>query len=71
MSNSREFLVPVNYDITKRVYSNDDIVRKRQYLIDEINSTKQYRQNYINTLLAEADVESKVYADKLRQRAKY
>ncbi|CAF5141531.1 unnamed protein product, partial [Rotaria magnacalcarata] len=41
MSNSRQFLVPVNYDVTKIVYSNDDMVRKRQYIIDDLTSTKQ------------------------------
>ncbi|CAF0912526.1 unnamed protein product [Rotaria sp. Silwood1] len=71
MSNSRQFLVPVNYDITKAVYSNDDIVHKRQYLIDDITSTKQYYEISINTFSSEENYESKSYADKLRQRAKY
>ncbi|CAF0790689.1 unnamed protein product [Rotaria sordida] len=71
MSNSRQFLVPVNYDIMKNVYSNDDIVHKRRYLIDDLTSTKQYYQTNINTLSSEENVESKFYADKLRQRAKY
>lgn len=71
MSNSRQFLVPSNYDITKAVYPKDDIVRKRQYVIDELNSTKQYHQKYANTLSGEANFESNFYADKLRQRANY
>ncbi|CAF0761645.1 unnamed protein product [Rotaria sordida] len=71
MSNSRQFLVPVNYDIMKNVYSNDDIVHKRRYLIDDLTSTKQYYQTNINTLSSEENVESKFYSDKLRQRAKY
>jgi hypothetical protein len=70
MSNSRQFLLPINYDVTKQVYPDNDIVRKRQYLIDELNSTKQYRQNYSNTFSGEANFESKAYADKLRQQAK-
>jgi len=71
MSNSRQFLVPSNYDITKPVYPKDDIVRKRQYLVDELNSTKQYRQNYTNKFSGEANLESNFYADKLRRRAKH
>ncbi len=71
MSNSRQFLVPSNYDITKPVYPKNDIVRKRQYLIDELNSPQQYRQNYANTFSNETNFESNFYADKLRQRAKY
>jgi len=71
MSNSRQFLVPSNYDITKQVYPKDDIVRKRQYLIDELNSTKQYYQKYVNTFSEEANCESNFYAEKLRRRAKY
>ena len=67
MSNSRQFLLPTNYDVTKPVYPPNDIVRKRQYLIDELNSTKQYRQNYANTFSGEGNFESKVYADKLRR----
>jgi hypothetical protein len=67
MSNSRQFLVPSNYDITKSVYPKDDIVRRRQYLIDELNSTKQYHQNYANKFSEEVNIQS--YADKLRQRA--
>ncbi len=70
MSNSRQFLVPSNYDILKQVYPKDDEVRKRKYLIDEVNSTKEYRQNYANTFSGEANFESNFYADKLRQRAK-
>jgi hypothetical protein len=69
MSNSRQFLVPSNYDMTKEVYPKDDIVRKRQYLIDELNSIKQYHQNYANTSSEETNFESNFYANKLRQRA--
>jgi hypothetical protein len=69
MSNSRQFLVPSNYDMTKEVYPKDDIVRKRQYLIDELNSIKQYHQKCANTSLEETNFESNFYADKLRQRA--
>lgn len=71
MSNSRQFLVPINYDITKSIYSNEEIVHKRQYLIDEINSTKDYYQEYNNKYSGDEDSESKFYADKLRQRVKY
>ncbi len=71
MSISRQFLVPSNYDITKQVYPKDDIVRKRQYLIDELRTTKQYEKNYANTFSSEANFESTFYADKLRQRIKY
>jgi hypothetical protein len=71
MSNSRQFLVPSNYDITKLVYPKDDIVRKRQYLVDELNSTKQYRQNNTNKISGEANLESNFYADKLRRQAKH
>jgi hypothetical protein len=71
MSNSRQFLVPVNYDVTKVVYSNDDMVRKRQYIIDDLTSTKQFYQKYAKTHASEENFESKFYADKLRQRIKY
>ena len=71
MSNSRQFLVPVNYDVTKIVYSNDDIVRKRQYIIGDLTSTKQFYQNYAKMYASEENFESKFYADKLRQRIKY
>ncbi|CAF3324821.1 unnamed protein product [Rotaria socialis] len=71
MSNSRQFLVPVNYDVTKIVYSNDDMVRKRQYVIDDLTSTKQFYQKYVKLHASEENFESKFYADKLRQRIKY
>lgn len=70
MSNSRQFLVPSNYDVTKEIYPREDIVRKRQYLIDEINSTKQYLQNPTHENSTEANAEATSYADKLRRRAK-
>jgi hypothetical protein len=63
MSNTRQFLVPINYDITKQVYPIDETVRKREYSINEIKSTKQYHQLYTNTFTGEA---SGSYADKLR-----
>lgn len=68
MSNSRQFLVPSNYDVTKEIYPRNDIVRKRQYLIDEVNSTKDYLRNCSNLKSTEANAESTFYADKLRQR---
>jgi hypothetical protein len=71
MSTSRQFLVPINYDVEKQVYPHDDIVRKRQYLIDELKSKQQYHQNYVNTFSDQTNFETTVYADKLRQRIKY
>jgi len=66
MSNSRQFLVPSNYDITKPIYPTDDIVRKKAYLIDEVKSSKQYHQLYTHTFQGE---KPSFYADKLRRRA--
>lgn len=71
MSNSRQFLVPSNYDTAKPVYPKEEIVRKRQYMIDELKTTKQYHRNYANAFSGEGNFESTFYADKLRQRAKY
>jgi hypothetical protein len=71
MSNSRQFLIPINYDITKEIYTNDDIVRKRQYVITGLNSIKKYHHIISNTSLEEANFESKFYADKLRHQAKH
>lgn len=71
MSNSRQFLVPSHYDINKTVYPKDEIVRKRQYLIDELKTTNEYRRNYVNTLPSDANYDSTFYADKLRRRANY
>ena len=62
--NTRQFLLPINYDITKQVYPTDDPVRKREYHMNELKSTKQYHQLYTYTLPGEA---SAVYADKLRR----
>ena len=71
MSNSRQFLVPSHYDTDKQVYSKDEIVRKRQYLIDELKTTKDYRQTYVTTHSSDTNFDSTFYADKLRRRAKY
>jgi hypothetical protein len=71
MSNTRQFLVPINYDITKQIYPPEDIVGKRQYHMDEIKSTKQYHQLYTITFAGEANLASESYADKLRRRAKF
>jgi hypothetical protein len=71
MSNTRQFLVPLNYDITQQVYPTEDIVRKRQYRMDEVKSTKQYHQLYTNTFAGETKQASNFYADKLRRRAKF
>ncbi len=71
MSNSRQFLVPSHYDTTKQVYPRDDVVRKRQYLIDELKSTKQYHQRIVNTFSGDVNFDTTFYADKLRQRVKY
>ena len=70
MSNSRQFLVPSHYDTTKPVYPRDDIVRKRQYLIDELKSTKQYHQRIINVHSGDPNFENTFFADKLRQKVK-
>jgi hypothetical protein len=67
MSTDRQFLVPLNYDITKQVYPTEEFVRKRQYPNDEVKSTKQYHKIYTNTFIDE----SNFYADKLRRRAKF
>jgi hypothetical protein len=64
MSNTRQFLVPINYDITKQIYPPDEPVQKREYTINDIKSTKQYHQLYTNTFAGET---SKYYADKLRR----
>jgi hypothetical protein len=68
MSNSRQFLVPINYDIKQQVYPAEEIVRKREYHINELKSIKQYHQLYTNTFDGET---SGFYADKLRRRAKF
>jgi len=71
MSNSRQFLVPSNYDTTKQVYPRDDTVQKRQYLIDELKTTKQYHQRIVDTFSGQSNFDSTFYADKLRQRVKH
>jgi hypothetical protein len=68
MSNTRQFLIPINYDITKQVYSPEEIVRKRKYNINEIQTIKQYHELYTNTFVGET---SACYADKLRRRTKF
>lgn len=71
MSNTRQFLVPLNYDIIKQVYPIEDVVRKREYHMNEVKSTKQYHQLYTHTFAGEANFASSFYADKLRRRAKF
>lgn len=71
MSNSRQFLVPINYDITKDVYPVDENVRKRQYPMNDVMSPKEYRQIYIDPYIAGSYISSACYADKLRLRAKF
>jgi hypothetical protein len=71
MSNTRQFLIPINYDITKQVYSPEEIVRKRKYNINEIQTIKQYHELYKNTFIGETNFASACYADKLRRRAKF
>ena len=66
MSNSRQFLVPLNYDITKSVYPVEETVRKRKYLMDDIQSIEQYQQIYNIKIASNAYLSSRVYADKLR-----
>ena len=67
MSNSRQFLVPLNYDMTKPVYPVEDVVRKRQYLMDDVKSTKHYQQ--LNAVASPDTLytSSRRYADKLRR----
>lgn len=69
MSNTREFLIPINYDITQPVYKPDEIVRKRQYLINSLNSIKRYHQMLKNTS-SDPEFQSKCYADKLQHQVK-
>jgi hypothetical protein len=70
MSNSRQFLVPTNYDITKQVYPTEEIVRKRPYNMDEVKSIKQYHQQLSTINPGEMSFAPDCYADKLRRRAK-
>lgn len=71
MSNSRQFLVPINYDITKPVYKPDEDVRKRQYIMDDVISPQQLKQ--LDAVLAANSISlsSRTYADKLRNGGKY
>ncbi|UJR30538.1 hypothetical protein I4U23_018068 [Adineta vaga] len=69
MSNTREFLIPINYDITKSVYETNEVVRKRQYIINGLNSIKKYHQIIKNTS-SDINFQSKFYADKLRHQTK-
>ncbi|CAF0735980.1 unnamed protein product [Rotaria sordida] len=71
MSNSSQFLIPINYDITKEVYPNEEVVRKRKYHMNGVLSAKEYHQLYIKPLTSETNFPSEVYADKLRRRAKF
>ena len=71
MSNSRQCLVPSNYDATKEIYPRNEIVRKRHYLIDEVITTKDYLRKCDNVKSTETNTEPTTYADKLRQRIKY
>jgi hypothetical protein len=71
MSNTRQFLVPLNYDITKPVYTPEEIVRKREYYMNEIKTVKQYHQLYTNIFVGGTNFSSGCYADKLRRRAKF
>ena len=64
MSNTRQFLVPINYDIKKEVYPTDEPVRKREYSMNDIKTTKQYHQLYTKTFAGEIP---RFYADKLRR----
>lgn len=70
MSNSRQFLVPTNYDTTKQVYPTEEVVRKRPYLMDNVKSIKQYQQSLNVTAPGEMSFAPDCYADKLRRRAK-
>ena len=70
MSNSRQFQVPLNYDITKQVYHVEEDVHTRTYNIDQVISTKQYYQLDNNTAASRTKSSSAYYADKLRRRAK-
>ncbi len=68
MSNTRQFLVPINYDITKQIYPTEETVQKKEYLMKDIKSVKQYHQLYTHTFAGET---SGFYSDKLRRRAKF
>ena len=65
MSTTRQFLVPIHYDVTKQIYHPEDPVRKREYFMNEIKSVRQYHQLYTKTFAHE---KVDVYADKLRRR---
>lgn len=71
MSNSRQFLVPINYDISKPVYKPDEDVRKRQYLMDDVVSPQQMKQLDAVMATSNAYSSSKSYADKLRNGGRY
>lgn len=71
MSNSRQFLVPSNYDITLEVYPAEEVVHKRKYPMDEVLSAKQYDKLHTKTLDGEAYMVQESYADRLRRRAKF
>ncbi|CAF1192834.1 unnamed protein product [Didymodactylos carnosus] len=65
MSNSRQFLLPSNYDEEKKVYNDDDIVRKRQYSMDDL-----FQQHSEHKEQNKSDID-KFYSDKLGQRAEH
>ena len=67
MSNSRQFLVPINYDMAQPVYPAEEMVRKRQYLMDDVTSPKQYQQLNAVTSADTMYTSSRRYADKLRR----
>ncbi|CAF2369661.1 unnamed protein product [Rotaria sp. Silwood2] len=71
MSNTRQFLIPINYDITKQVYPDEEVVRKRKYHMNEVLSAKEYHQLYIQPLTGDINFPSEAYVDKLRRRAKF
>ncbi|CAF1079403.1 unnamed protein product [Adineta steineri] len=71
MSNSRQFLVPTHYDIKKQVYPTEEVVRKRQYDMDQVKSIKHYQESLNHTVPGEINIAPDCYADKLRRRAKH
>ncbi|CAF0788556.1 unnamed protein product [Rotaria sp. Silwood1] len=71
MSNTRQFLTPINYDVTKQVYSDEEVVQKRKYHMNEALSAKEYHQLYIKPLIGDTNFPSEAYADKLRRRSRF
>ena len=68
MANARQFMVPLNYDITKLVYPDNVIVRTHQYHMNEVVSPKEYHELYIKPFDEKTKSSSKFYTDKLRRR---